>query len=205
MQLIPPIRRRLELGPRAEGLSRYVWRDGMSFLSEFSGGVMCPQVYCRSVFANIDSQVHFTDDVIFKSPHNSFLSLVVSVSNVAEAQTAYSELKGLDLPQISHGELKLEDVCYIVHDPLLEAPVLSTPISPTQIYRIATIEEFKQSSLNVNRPEPAGYDMYCIRTELRGRRYILVRPDRFVFAACTSGKELKEACDKIPSVLFAKL
>jgi hypothetical protein len=177
----------------------------MSFLSEFAGGILFPQVYCRSVFSNPDSQVHFTDDVIFRSPYNSLLRLVVSVSNITEAETAYSELKGIDLHTISRGELNIEEVCYIVHDPLLEAPALSTSISPTQIYRVATIEEFKKSSLNINRPKPAGYDMYGIRTWLQGRRYVLVRADRYVFAECTSAEELKRACGKAPSVLFAKL
>lgn len=205
MQLIPPLRQKLELGPRAEGLPRYKWKDGMPFLPNLAGGVLFPQVYCRSVFSNIDNEVHFTDDVVFKNPSDSLLRMLVIVNSMAEAEAACAELQELDLQAIAHGELKLEEVCYLVHNPQLEASTKSTPTFSAQVYRVATVDEFKKSSLFVNRPEPVGYDMYRIRTELQGRRYVLVRPDRFVFAACASGRDLKAACDNIHSVLLAKL
>jgi hypothetical protein len=204
MQLIPSLRHKLELGPRANGLPRYKWKDGMPFLPDLAGGVYFPQVYCRSMSSNIDGEVCFTDDVIFKSPPSPLLRLVVSVNNMAEARAAQSELESLDLEAISQGELKLGQACFLVHDPLLKPPTDLAAISASQIYRIATGEEFANSRLCINRAEPVGYDMYQIQVGLQGRRYVLVRPDRFVFAACWSGKDLTEACGKIESLLLGR-
>lgn len=204
MQLVPSLRHKLELGPRADGLPRYKWKDGMAFLPDLAGGVYFPQVYCRSVFSNSDDEVGFTDGVIFKSPTTPLLRLVVSVKNMAEARAAHSDLESLDLEAISQGELKLEQACFLVHDPLLKPPTDLTAIPTTQIYRVATGEEFAQSRLCVNRPEPVGYDMYQIQVGMQGRRYVLVRPDRFVFAACRSGEDLKVACGNIESLLLGR-
>lgn len=202
MQLIPSLRRKLELGPQAYELPRYKWKEGMAFLPDHSGGVCFPQVYCRPVFGDIDAEVRFTDDIIFKSPPNPLLRLVVLVDNMTDAEAAHSELENLDLQATSRGMLKMEEVCFLVHDPFLHSPTKSTAISGTQIHRVATGEEFAKSSLCVNRPGPEGYDMYKIKVGLQGRRYILVRPDKIVFAACGSGEDLRVACGEIPSVLL---
>lgn len=202
MQLIPSLRRKLELGQRGKALPRYRWKEGMAFLPNLLGGISFPQVYCRPVSGDDNGEVLFTDDVIFKYPPNPLLRLVALVNNMAEAQEARSELDNVDLHAISQGTLKMDEVSFLVHDPLLQSPTKSTARFATQIYRVATGEEFAKSRLCVNRPVPEGYDMYQIREGFQGRRYVLVRPDRIVYAACGSLKDLRVACGEIPSLLL---
>ncbi|KAI1612263.1 putative monooxygenase [Exophiala viscosa] len=204
MRLVPSFRRKIELGPRALGMVRYQWKDGMAFLPDLAGGRCLPQVYCRSVLLADKGDpppVQFTDDVIFHPESKSTLRLVVLVDNLEQAGEAHSELASLDLATASNGEVGTDEACYLVMSPECQLQQPSN-ILRQRVYRIATGEEFQSSTLCENRPPPVGYDMYRIKTDLGGRKYVLVRPDRFVFAACYTGQELVEACRRISRILF---
>jgi hypothetical protein len=66
---------------------------------------------------------------------------------------------------------------------------------------VATAEEFTSSTLCSNRPEPQYYDELRIGKEVAYGRYIVVRKDRFIYAACRNLTELKSALQSLPSML----
>ncbi|KIW76003.1 hypothetical protein Z517_10748 [Fonsecaea pedrosoi CBS 271.37] len=207
MQLVPSSRHKLELGPRAYGMNRYAFNAGMAFLPDLAGGRCFPQVYCCPAFPltrNLVANVRFTDDVFFHDPRsNALLRLIVVIDNMEQAEEAWLELKTLDLEKTSNNEVLKDSAFFLVHSPLLENRTASTSsdVPHQSVYRIATGDEFAVSDLCRNRPYPTGYDMYRIKKDMGGRKYVLVRPDRFVYAACHTGVELIAACERIPQTL----
>ena len=135
---------------------------------------------------------------------NALLRLLVVVDDMEQAEKAWLELKQLNLEKASGGEVQEASAFFLIHAPSLEIhqPDSSSDIPRDSVYRVATGEEFAASELCNDRPYPTGYDMYRIRKEVGGRKYVLMRPDRFVFAACHSDSELLAACERISPTLF---
>src|SRR5262249_11304297 len=76
----------------------------------------------------------------------------------------------------------------------------STKLShiPTTVARLATAPEFAADLLLCkNRPPPIGYDEHRLRPNVGGSKSAVVRRDRFVFAACNTISELKQAVGRI--------
>jgi hypothetical protein len=217
-------------------MGRYKYTEGMAFLPDLFGGRQLPQVYCRAVAGASGAsgeapevcEVQFTDDVIYHGPEStSFLSLLVLVDDLEQAQSAREELAELKVEHVSDGEVKMDEVCYLVMSPspspspspdcggdagrstgamkAMKAMKDAKDAKQKQrVYRLATGDEFLASGLCENRPPPIGYDMFRIKKELGGRRYVLMRPDRFIFAACHSGEELVSACGRVVEALYGK-
>lgn len=61
------------------------------------------------------------------------------------------------------------------------------------VYRTATGDEFARSTLCESRPIPRGYDETLMWKSIGGKRYVVLRPDRFVFAVCNTETELVKA------------
>jgi hypothetical protein len=208
IQLVPSWRHQLELGPRAYGMGRYTFSNGMAFLPDFAGGRCLPQVYCRSVYPLATSDVEgvrFTDDLLLNGPRTgNLLHLLVLVDGLQQAEEAWQELKKLDLSKCSGGEVQAESAFFLIHSPGIKTQRanITSDIPQDSVYRIATAEEFAATELCRNRPYPIGYDAHRIKKDVRGRKYVLVRPDRFVYAACSTGAELSVACDRIPTTLL---
>lgn len=57
-----------------------------------------------------------------------------------------------------------------------------------------------QSPLCLNRPEPRGYNEDLLWDSLSGKKYVILRADRFVFAACDSGDELKNVASRLKTM-----
>ena len=72
------------------------------------------------------------------------------------------------------------------------------------VARIASADEFGGSEeLCRNRPAPLYYDAWRIRRDLRAvAKFVIVRRDRYVYAACLDGSELIEAVHSIPASLL---
>ncbi|ETN37465.1 uncharacterized protein HMPREF1541_07087 [Cyphellophora europaea CBS 101466] len=210
MQQFPAWRKQLELGPRVDGMVRYKWAPGMAFLPDDFGGRCLPQVYCRPLFISTkstDPGVRFTDDVIFGADKKMLFQLVLLVDNLSAAKKALLDLQAVDLERVSKGMLSGKEATCITHDSSLEPDDVDEPLIPfkQQLYRIATAEEFAATeALCRNRPEPIGYNMYQMREAMKGRRYVIVRPDRFVFAACGTVEGLVQACAAIEDAVFSK-
>ncbi|KAJ9634125.1 hypothetical protein H2204_006456 [Knufia peltigerae] len=228
MRLVPSVRRRLELGGRGGPMARYRYVDGMAFLPDLRGGRQLAQGYCKAVSSgsrfvvDADDDVDFTDNVIFRPESTSFLRLLVLVDDLDQLESTRNELNRSKIEQLSNNEVKMEEVCYLIMSPGVgvgdgvdaradvkvssnnATAVESTNIqTQKRVYRVATGEEFEASGLCDNRPPPVGYDMFRIKTDLEGAKYVLVRPDRFTFAACHSVQELAEACKRIEGVFFS--
>ena len=197
IQLIPAGRHWLELGPRREGMTRYKWQDGLPFLPTFNGGISLPQVYCAPIDPDsTDLQVTFTDDVIFRPDKEGLFQIVVLLrcfSELAEARDALTRLERLPGRYVIASE-----ATFIVQD--------SEPRSchriGADVFRLATADEFSSSaSLCRGRPIPQFYDMYRMKKDLGGKRFAIIRPDRFLYAACDTVKDLEHICRGIQKTL----
>jgi hypothetical protein len=190
LQLIPAWKHRLELGPKGEGPVQYMHAEGMPFIPELLGGSNFPQTYC--VPLGNGSQVQFTDDAIFRDGKSKLFQVVVLIDGLDDLSTAIDAVAG-----IGHliDELSVEECTVFV--PRHSLPMLSGEGAHTQLdnrlFRTATDGEFAKSNLCLNRAIPRGYDETLMWKGMKGSRFIILRPDRFVFAACRTKSELELA------------
>jgi len=202
VQLVPSWRRELEKGPRGEGMSRYRYESGMPFLPDLGGGICLPQVYCALLDSDQNAvQIRFTDDLIFGSDKRGLFHIVVLADQIEEALSAAKAMIGLS--QLSHGLLHENEATFIVHD-LGAKPLVDMKLDTGQqnIVRVATGEEFAADPmLCKNRPPPKYYDPYRMKHEVRGKKFVIVRPDRFVYAACSNAADLRRAVEELSSSL----
>ena len=192
LQLIPFSRHRLEMGPKSAGRVRYTHFEGLPFLPEFLGGINFPQTYCVSLSKG--GPVQFTDDSIFEKSKRRLFHLVILLSSLDDWSNAMCEIA--DIHQITD-ELSVEEATFFVDRRSL--PMLSTQRTnvDSRIFRTAAGEEFADSDLCLNRPVPRGYDETLMWREMKGSRFIILRPDRFVFAACRTKAELERAAGQL--------
>jgi hypothetical protein len=203
VQLIPSWKRDLEKGPRKDGMIRYQYQSGMPFLHQYGGGVCFPQVYCAGLDgAQNAGRVAFTDDLIHAPTKEGLCQVVVLVDRVDEVGTAVRALTGLS--QLSQGLVREDEATIFVHDFSAKLPADSkTEVGQNaQLVRIATASEFAADErLCRNRPVPKYYDAYRMKHEVHGKPFVIVRPDRFVYAACSNVEELQRAAKSMPQAL----
>lgn len=193
VQMVPSVRRYLEKGQRRHGMTRYVYQDGLSFIQNQGSGVFLPQVYaCR---ADGTDTVLFTDDVIFSQSKKKLFQIVVLLNDATEVDEASKELKNID--SLSEGELLTAEATFIVHN--LEIPRRFNYSS--NVLRVASAQEFAASKLCNCRPEPRYYNPYRMKQEVSGQRFLIIRPDRLVYAACKTGYELELAAKELAQFL----
>jgi len=198
MQAIPSLNRTLEKGPRAVGMIRYKWREGLPFLGDAHGGTSLPQVYCAPVSPRSkNSGVRFTDDVIFARDKVGLFQLVILLDNLHGLDHTRSVILGLD--KLSGGYVLSDEATFIVRNALVGG--VPSDIDD-DVFRLATAEEFAADEiLCKGRPVPQYYDMNQISKDLDGKRFVIVRPDRFVYAACHTAAQLQRICEGIPKSL----
>jgi hypothetical protein len=194
MNLVPKWRHELHLGRRKEGLVRYQYSPGMPFVPELNGGLALPQVYCKSVVGGGGggaSEVFFTDDVLFSSNKTGLFQLLVYLERGSELAAARRTVASVQA--VAGGEIRLDEATYIVED--MEDSHSSSDEDEqdtlASVYQLATADEFAASPLCEGRPEPRNYDAHYLKKALRGAKYVIVRPDRFIFAACKNPHELE--------------
>jgi hypothetical protein len=190
-QLIPVLNRKLEKGPRRDGMIRYNWRDGLPFLGDSYGGLSLPQVYCSPVSSSPKAlEVMFTDDVIFQKSKKGMFQLVVLMESLADLGTTRKLLLGID--GLSNHYLLAEEATFIVQTPAVNCNTVGVG---NDVFRIATAAEFAATeSLCRNRPAPQYYDMYRMKKGIYGKNFAIVRPDRFLYAACDTTDQLHRIC-----------
>jgi hypothetical protein len=187
-------------GPRMEGMIRYKWEAGLPFLGHAHGGACLQQVYCAPLSTDQEHlEVTFTDDVIFRSDKKDTFQLVVLLKSLAELDERREALSEVDeLP----GRFVLDlEATFIIETAEVKAELSGIG---NGVFRLATAEEFASSELCNRRPPPKNYDMYQIRKDLGGKTFIIVRPDRFIYAACDTVEELKTICEGIQKTLGLK-
>lgn len=142
-----------------------------------------PQVYARKFN---DAKLTFTDDIIFAETKQGLFQLVIFLRTAKEVEQALVDLKAVN--QYSPSQLQFEEATILIQD--VEAEPLSA-VSDANIARIATGEEFAADPiLCKGRPEPKYYDEHRMWSEMQQKRYVIVRSDRFVYAACNDRSEL---------------
>jgi hypothetical protein len=129
--------------------------------------------------------------------------LVVLTSHV-DIPIPWAELDNVET--WSNGLVSAAHATVFVEDPRAGATGITLGLQAKErpgvsIVRVATADEFTNSDLCSNRPEPRYYDELRIGKEVAGARYVVVRKDRFIYAACTSLVELKSALERLPSAL----
>ncbi|KAF9884946.1 hypothetical protein FE257_000855 [Aspergillus nanangensis] len=199
MKLVPQWKHALERGPRADGPIRYSHMPGFPFLPEFHGGLYFPQTYCTAVMEE-EAHVQFTDDVIFSADKKALLQIVVLLEDPDQVRSAVAELNQLKAVETHH--LSADEATYFVPRASMRADSRREDLDLVQgrLFRSANADEFTQSPLCGNRPTPRGYREALLWESTVGKRYVILRPDRFIFAACGSGMEVEEAARRLKAM-----
>ena len=191
LQQVPSWRHWLELGNRRDGMVQYEG-EGLAFLA--GGGRNFPQVYVSPL--SDPHNVLFSDDVLFPLHKKGLFQVAVLLRTLSEAEAAYQSLVGLE--NISQGTLR-EDEATLFLD---STENLVGDVNRRQIYRLATAAKFAGDAKCARRPKPIGYDLHRMSKEVGFKKFVILRPDRFVFAACDTRKELHSAAEQLVT-LFA--
>jgi hypothetical protein len=199
VQLIPSWKRELQKGARAQGMTRYRHSPGLAFVGDSVGGLLLPQVYAFNFRTN---KVEFTDDLIFPEDNAGLFQLLILPDKPAEVEPLTRGLEQIN--GLSDGLLVAEEATVIIQS--TKASISAKDMSiPQQLARIATGDEFAADPiLCKNRPPPIGYDELRLRKEVGGKKYVVLRPDRFVFAACDTLAELKQSVSKLSGALHLR-
>ena len=197
MQMIPSWRRELEKGPRAEGMVRYKHQPGLQFLPDGHGGVLLPQVYTWDFKSD---KVKFSDDLLFDSHKKALFQLLLLPESAKEAQYLLAMIE----KSPRHKFLDPGDATILIQ----KCNVHSTHIrvllgKKVSVARVATGDEFAADPvLCRNRPVPKYYDPLRISKEFVNMKFVVVRPDRFVYAAVRTGDELVQALSTLTETLL---
>ncbi|KAJ5136103.1 hypothetical protein N7448_004657 [Penicillium atrosanguineum] len=189
IQLIPAWRHELSLGRRKEGMVRYEYSNGLPFLPEYNGGLCLPQIYCKDI-GRPDGEVLFTDDVIFGREKKGLFQILVYIKTTDQLPSSREIVADVD--DMSKGEIRASEATF-----LIEGMDNEKCIKGENVYRLATGEEFARSLLCDRRPAPKFYDLFYLAKELKGMRFVIVRQDRFIFAACDTKEDLRSAIGKL--------
>ncbi|KAF5685717.1 3-(3-hydroxy-phenyl)propionate 3-hydroxycinnamic acid hydroxylase [Fusarium globosum] len=194
-QLVPSWKHWLQLGNRRDGMTKYQWKPGtgMAFLPALGGGVMFPQVYAASTTDSLPRQpVFFTDDIIFNREKKGIFQVVVILQPGGSIDGIEAALDGLQ--ELSAGALQDREATWFLDSTDSPPSHLKGP----SIYRLASAEEFaREPRLCAERPEPVGYDAHRMSKEVGEKTFVILRPDRFVFAACDTRSELLYAAEML--------
>ncbi|KAJ5918024.1 monooxygenase [Penicillium verhagenii] len=168
LQLLPSWKHWISRGPRNDPPTRYTHAPGLPFMPELGGGEYFPQTFC--VGLHKDSVVQFTDDAIFGDKKKMF-QIVVLLDDPHGLQQAIRDLDGID----QFCDLLSQDEATFLF------PVVNALKSP----------------LCTSRPFPYGYDENLMWKSVEGKRYVILRFDRFVFALCNTREELEKAASEM--------
>lgn len=162
-------------------------------MPEYHGGLCLPQVYCKAMFPLPEGlgEVFFTDDVIFGAHKTGLFQLLVYIGDLSQLTPARETVS--DVEDISRGEITAGDVTFLVEDMTDIDDDAGVTEEMTSVFRLATAQEFAASALCHERPEPRFYDPYYLGKASDGNKFLIVRPDRFIFAACNSRQDLVKA------------
>ncbi|KAJ6096559.1 hypothetical protein N7486_007305 [Penicillium sp. IBT 16267x] len=182
MQLIPPLSINWNSDPGVRARS----------------GTPTRMAYCVEL-VKPNNRVRFTDDVIFSKEKTKLFQIVILLDKPTEAMAAIQKMDGID--DFSDGHLSVKEATLLVRaNDCLPSDESNGSTSPS-LFRTATSEEFKQSDLCIGRPEPLGYNDSQIWNVMKGKRFVIVRHDRFVYAACDTQAELVQAAKSLEKIL----
>ncbi|CAI7653826.1 unnamed protein product [Penicillium bialowiezense] len=183
MHFVPSWRRELRLGRRKDGMARYEYSPGLPFDPTHLGGICLPQVYCKN--ANELGEICFSDDVIFGRGKVGMFQMLVYLPRMSGFEEAWDTVSHIE--EVSQGEVRLDEVTFIVEE---AGGAKAARSDIASVYYLASGDEFAQSVLCRGRPEPRYYDSLDLQRILKGNRFVLVRPDRFIYGACNNRQDL---------------
>lgn len=193
-------------------MTKYDWAPGMPFLQQYAGGKSFPQVFSAPIDGPAPSIPTFTDDTIFAPEKKGLFQIVALLDRIDQLNAARTDIAQLK----SSGSLSILDpseATYIVHSVSSgAAPVSALPDKEKMrdnIIRVLGAEEYIAAgrtddaiSKGFPRPPPVFYDPNRIRKDIGyDKVYVIVRWDRFVFAACRNYTELKDAVSRVEPTL----
>lgn len=203
VQLVPQWNRLLEQGARREGMIQYTFESGMHFLPEYGGGKLFPQVYCVTLETHGSwGRICFTDDVIFSPEKMGIFQVVALADSFHDAEKAKKEASSMEGD--AAGLLSPSEMTIVVRhaegisdaSAKLSTETVERTAWPS-VVRVATGPEFASSSLCNNRPAPKFYDEARLFKEVPGKRFVILRHDRFIFAACRDVAEVGVAVARL--------
>ncbi|KAK5722043.1 hypothetical protein LTR17_014479 [Elasticomyces elasticus] len=200
VQLVPSWRRRIDRAGRAT--TRYHHQAGLPFLPEYGGGVNLPQVYARPLGGPTDPLM-FTDDIMFGHHKQGLFQLFVMVDEPGQLDAAVQDAESV--PGLFGEFIRKAEVTVLVNDLAASYSDVRGKSSWT-IARLASGDEFaREEKLCGHRPAPVLYNPWRMREELRAdARFIVLRADKFVFAACRNREELGVALQLLPELLHGR-
>jgi hypothetical protein len=198
IQMVPSWKRELEKGPRAQGMTQYQHQPSLPFLHDSCGGKLLPQVYAWD-FAT--ERVKFSDDIIFAAGKRGLFQLLLLSPSTEDAKDLVLAAKRLPRNAFIDAE---EATVLIQNEHVQSSQIQLLTSHGLSVARVATGEEFAATpDLCRNRPAPTYYDPYRISKEFKGMTFVVVRPDRFVYAACRTPAELIKTVDGLAGVLLS--
>jgi predicted nucleic acid-binding protein len=199
LQFIPKWKQWLELGQRQGGLTRYIHASGLPFLPDMGGGKTFPQVFCAPYSSlPVITRPVFTDNVIYgigMKRKIGIFQLVVLLDSAAEANDAAQDLA--ELAEIQTPYINIREATYLIVK--ADGNEIATKEEIENAWRLVDVSEY-DADVWRGLPEPLGYDVSRLRREVKDR-YVILRPDRFVFAACRTAKDLIIAVKELGKIL----
>jgi len=139
-----------------------------------------------------------TDDVVFASSKTGLFQLVAVLDTPEALDGTMEELESAK--ELLSDEIRVDEATYIItqpHQMIIEVPDRQS--TRENVVRVLSLDEFTPHMLG-NYPELKGYDSELLRREISGK-YVILRPDRFMFAECVGIGELVEASKRLGETL----
>ena len=193
-------------------MTKYDHAPGMPFLPEYLGGKSFPQVFSAPIDGPAPPIPTFTDDTIFAPTKTGIFQIVALINSVDQVRSARADVARIQYPETLL-TLDPAEATYIVHGlvPSVHdaSALLDEDIPCENIIRVLGADEYTAAGRTETalekqfpRPEPLYYDPNRIRKDLgHDKIYVIVRWDRFVFAACRNAAELERAISSLESTL----
>lgn len=193
-------------------MTKYDYAPGMPFMPEYLGGNSFPQVFSAPIDGPAPPIPTFTDDTIFAPNKTGIFQIVALLDSIDQFRSARADISRIQHPE-SLLTLDSAEATYIVHGEvpsIHDAPALLGKETPSEnIIRVLGADEYTAAGHTAAaldkrfpRPEPLYYDPNRIRKDLgHDKVYVIVRWDRFVFAACRNAAELERAVAALESKL----
>jgi hypothetical protein len=178
---------------------RYKHQPGLPFLPDAHGGVLLPQVYAWDFKSD---KVKFSDDLLFDSHKKALFQLLLLPESAKEAQHLLATIE--KFPR--HKFLDSGDATILIQNYNVQSTQIQVLLGKkVSVARVATGDEFAADPvLCRNRPAPKYYDPLRISKELGNMKFVMVRPDRFVYAAVRTGDELVQALSTLTETLLPR-
>lgn len=192
-------------------MTKYTWAFGMPFLPQYEGGRSFPQVFSAPIDGPAPPVPAFTDDTIFAPNKRGLFQLVAVVDSIGQLSAVRADISRIK-PSGPLLVLDPSEATYIVHGACGAPRVDALPDEEAirhNIVRVLGTEEYTAAgrtddamAKSFPRPPPLFYDPNRIRKDLsRDKVYVIVRWDRFVFAACRNYSELQHAVSLVEATL----